>query len=82
MKTTLELPEALIRRAQTVAAERGIPLQDLVTEALSDKLSASDKGVRPWMKSFGGLKTLRTESARLRRIVEKEFEVIEAEDRL
>ena len=26
MKTTLEIPDAIFRRAKTVAAERGIPL--------------------------------------------------------
>ena len=29
MKTTLEIPDALFRRAKTVAAERGIPFRAL-----------------------------------------------------
>ena len=31
MKTTLEIPDAIFRRAKSVAAERGIPLRELVT---------------------------------------------------
>jgi hypothetical protein len=33
MKTTLEIPDAIFRRAKTVAAERGIPFRALVWEA-------------------------------------------------
>jgi hypothetical protein len=40
MKTTLEIPDAFVRRAKTVAAERGIPFRALVSEALADKLRA------------------------------------------
>ena len=38
MKTTIEIPDALFRRAKSAAAERGIPLRALVSEALADKL--------------------------------------------
>ena len=38
MKTTLEIPDPLFRRAKSAAAERGIPLRALVTEALAEKL--------------------------------------------
>ena len=33
MKTTLEIPDFLFRRAKSAAAQRGIPLRQLVTEA-------------------------------------------------
>src|SRR5450755_338510 len=42
MKTTLEIPDAIFRRAKTVAAQRGIPFRALVSEALADKLRAQD----------------------------------------
>ena len=35
---------------------------------------------RPWMKTFGGLRALRKESARINQIIEEEFERIEPED--
>lgn len=80
MKTTLEIPDALFRRAKSAAAERGIPFRELVSEALADKLSAGRSGEKPWMKSFGKLRAFRKESARIYRIIETEFESIEPED--
>ena len=81
MKTTLEMPDALFRRAKSAAAERGIPFRQLVSEALAEKLVARGTAERPWMTSFGRLKSLRQESARIVRMVSNEFEQIEPEDR-
>ena len=81
-KTTLEIPDAIFRRAKTVAAERGIPFRALVSEALAEKLraqGASDQ--KPWMKTFGKLRHLHKETARINRIIEAEFDQIDAEDR-
>jgi hypothetical protein len=82
MKTTLELPDALFRRAKSAAAQRGIPLRELVAEALAEKLVPGRGEERPWMKCFGQLKDLRRETARIDRLIEEEFEQIEPEDRL
>ena len=38
MKTTLEIQDALFRRTKAAAAEQGIPLRELVSEALGEKL--------------------------------------------
>jgi|ERR1700691_4057755 hypothetical protein len=47
MKTTIEIPDAIFRRAKVLAAERGIPFRALISEALSDKerLLLSDRAV-------------------------------------
>ena len=82
MKTTLEIPDGIFRRAKSVAAERGIPLRVLITEALADKLRADDGVSKPWMTAFGKLRQLRKETATMNRIVQEEFAPIEAEDRL
>jgi len=83
VKTTLEIPDPIFRRAKSVAAERGIPLREFVTEAVKDKLVADDKAAeKPWMTSFGKLRHLRKETARINSIIEQEFEQVEAEDRL
>jgi hypothetical protein len=80
MKTTLEIPDAIFRRAKSRAAERGIPLRQFVTEAVEDKLKASPApGKQPWMKLAGGLKHRREETARINKIIENEFEQIEPE---
>ena len=85
MKTTLEIPDALFRKAKIRAAERGQPLRQLVTEALQEKLAARTGqalGAEPvWMQGFGGLRQLRRETRRIQARVDATFEVIEPEDR-
>ena len=85
MKTTLEIPDPLFRRAKATAAERGQSLKEFVTEALRDKL-ALDAGRAhasepEWMQGFGTLKRLHKETVRVQSVVDEEFEVIEPEDR-
>jgi len=82
MKTTLEIPDAVFRRAKSAAAERGIPFRELVTEALAERLRADGKAGegKPWMQAFGKLRRLRKETARINRIIEAEFDRVEAED--
>jgi hypothetical protein len=80
MKTTLEIPDALFRRAKSVAAEQGIPLRELISEALAEKLRRQDAGEKPWISLFGGLRGLHKETARINRIIEAEFDQIEPED--
>jgi len=83
VKTTLEIPDGVFRRAKSVAARRGIPLREFVTEAVKDKLADADKAAdKPWMAAFGKLRRLRKETARINRRIEEEFEQVEAEDRL
>jgi len=83
MKTTLEIPDLIFRRAKSAAAERGIPLREFVTEAVKDKLASHTKPVeKPWVNLAGGLRHLHKETQRINRIIEEEFEVIEPEDQL
>jgi hypothetical protein len=82
MKTTLELPDPLFRKAKATAAERGQSLKDFVTDALREKLSSSTTSSEPaWMAGFGKLKRLHKETVRVQSIVDEEFAVIEPEDR-
>ena len=85
MKTTLELPDPLFRKAKATAAARGQSLKEFVTEALRDKLSPPSRGASSpepeWMQGFGKLRRLRKETARIQSVVDHEFEVIEPEDR-
>jgi hypothetical protein len=85
VKTTLEIPDAVFRRAKARAAERGQALRAFVTEALQEKLSGGNvqRGVEtpPWMRGFGQLRPLRRETARIQRVIDREFDVVEPEDR-
>jgi hypothetical protein len=78
VKTTLEIPDFLFRRAKSVAAERGIPLRQFVTEAVQDKLKTTSHE-RPWIKHLGKLKHLRKEKRQIEKRVEKAFEQIDRE---
>jgi hypothetical protein len=80
VKTTLEIPDAVFRRAKSRAAERGIPLRQFVTEAVEDKLKISrHESHKPWMKHAGKLKNLRKETRRISTLIEERFEEIEPE---
>jgi metallophosphoesterase superfamily enzyme len=81
MKTTLEIPDPIFRRAKSVAARRGVALRVFVTEAVEEKLAAaSEKQQKPWVRLAGGLKHLRKETARINEMMKREFEQIEPED--
>ena len=80
MKTTLEIPDAIFRRAKSVAAERGIPLREFVTEAVKAKLAANTQaGDKPWVKHLGKLKRLRKETLQINRLIEEDSEKIDPE---
>ena len=80
MKTTLEIPDQLFRRAKSRAAERGVALRQFVTEAVEDKLKATPfRGKKPWMKHIGKLKELRNETKRINKLIEQTFGEIDPE---
>jgi hypothetical protein len=80
VKTTIEIPDQLFRRAKSAAAERGVALRVLLTEALADKLRAQSDPERPWMKGFGKLRDLHKETSRINAIIAAEFGKLEPED--
>jgi len=80
MKTTLEIPDnTVFRRAKARAAQQGIPLRQLITEAVREKLDGGQVESKPLMKLAGRLKHLKSETARIDRLIEEEFEQIEPE---
>ncbi len=85
MKTTIEIPDPLFRRAKARAAERGESLKDFVAEALRARLAGESATGRaappPWMAGFGDLKRLHRETGRVQAAIDAEFDVVEAEDR-
>jgi hypothetical protein len=85
MKTTIEIPDSLFRKAKSKAAENGQTLRELVTQALQEKLASNAAKARPsepgWMRGFGKLRRLRKETKRIQARIDRTFEVIEPEDR-
>lgn len=80
MKTTVDLPQSLLREAKAVAARQGRTLRDFVAEAMNEKLHAHPSGDKPWMKHFGALSKLRKETRRIEKVVEKEFETVDSRE--
>ena len=83
MKTTIDIPDELFRLAKARAAMSGISLRQFVTDTLRLKLE-QDQGRDhpadpPWMKGLSALAELRSETARIQRLVEAEFEQLETE---
>jgi hypothetical protein len=81
MKTTLEIPDPIFRRAKAKAAEQKIPLRQFVSQAVAEKLEADSPGqIKAILKLAGGLRHLSKETARINRLIEQEFEKIEPEE--
>jgi len=83
MKTTLEIPDPIFRRAKATAGALGIPLREYVTQAVEEKLSLGRKRPgKPWLECAGELAYLHKETTRIQKIIDEEFEQIEPEDRI
>jgi len=87
MKTTIEIPDNTLRRAESLAADKGITLTELVTEAVEDKLRRSPKaaqaGEPSWMKLYGAFaksEEMRAETRQIQKLIDSEFERINPED--
>jgi hypothetical protein len=85
MKTTIEIPDVLFRRAKSRAAERSQTLKEFVSEALQEKLASrrgtARSGEPEWMQGFGRLRHLHRETMRIEQRIHQAFEVVEPEDR-
>lgn len=80
MKTTLEIPDAIFRRAKSAAAERGVPLREFVAQAVRDRLAFEASATeRPWVKHMGKLKHLHKETQRINRRMEEASEKTDVE---
>jgi hypothetical protein len=85
VKTTIDIPDPLFRKAKSKAAERSQTLKEFVAEALQEKLAIHTSTVRAgepeWMQGFGELRRLHKETARIQARIDEAFAVIEPEDR-
>jgi hypothetical protein len=82
VKTTIDIPDPLFRKAKSKAAERSQTLKEFVAEALQEKLAIhTSTGEPEWMQGFGELRRLHKETARIQARIDEAFAVIEPEDR-
>lgn len=85
MKTTLDIPDPIFRKAKAGAAMQGIPLRQFVAEAIEKKVADASSTtisteIPAWMQGFGELADLRDETRRIEEIVRGEFGTLEPED--
>ena len=86
MKTTVEIPDAMFRRAKAYAAVNGMTLKQFFSEALEEKLRrcvdgpAAGQVAPPWMAGFGGLADLSDENRRIMNLIDEDFEKTDPED--
>jgi len=65
MKTTLELPDSLLRRVKSVAALQGVSMRDLIAQSLEAYLRAQTRGATAgWRKVAGRARALDTAPVR------------------
>jgi hypothetical protein len=83
VKTTVEIPDVLFRRAKAAAAERGLALKEFFTEAVREKLQrqrAAGADEPSWKKAFGGLREMHRETKKIDSIIAEEFGRIDDEE--
>lgn len=81
MKTTLDIPDDLMRRAKATAALKGQSLKDFVTVALKEKLARKQEVLeaeRGWRMAFG--KVSRKHVREVDALIREEFSKIDPEE--
>jgi plasmid stability protein len=78
--TTLNIPDQLLRQAQTEAAQHGLSLQDFVASVLKERLASMENpthGSQPWKEFFGSMAHLQGERKKIESLIEEEFEQVD-----
>ena len=81
MKTTLDIPDSLLRKAKAQAAMKGTSMRDFFVLAIEDKLDAAKQQpgkLHGWRSVFG--KAPKGASAEVQATLDKEFETINPDD--
>ncbi|MFO1397318.1 MAG: hypothetical protein U1F48_09660 [Burkholderiales bacterium] len=83
MKSSIEIPDALLRRAESLAAERGQSLDELIVDLLEVRVATIDGdatiGEPKHMDGFGKLRRLHDETAHIQGVIDEAFEGIEVD---
>jgi predicted transcriptional regulator len=84
VKTTVEIPDDLFKKAKILAALEGLSMKQLITESLQQRVMRRSHEVQAepaWRRAFGAMRAYHKENQRIERLIEQEFETIEPEDR-
>ena len=81
MRTAINIPDQLLRRAKAKAAEHGISLPQFIVEAVTEKVELpAGKNRKTRRKLAGALSHLHHETMRINAIIEEEFEKIDPDE--
>ncbi|MEK7765644.1 MAG: hypothetical protein AAB368_05345 [bacterium] len=78
MKTTIEVPDELFRKAKAAAATRGMTLGRFIAEAMGARLTKNGREAGGWRSVFG--KAPRGSTREVDELIKKEFETIDPAD--
>jgi len=81
MKTTLEIPDALLRQVKARAALSGTSMRDFFVQAMEDRLATEQKkrgNPHGWRAVFG--RAPRGSVGQIQSLIDEEFERIRPED--
>lgn len=81
MRTSIDIPDELFRKAKVRAAEKGLTLKDLIVSGLSKEIEVSTENREAvWGQFFGAFKDNPEVIDELDRVIEEEFGQIDPED--
>jgi len=82
VKTTLEIPNSLFRRAKATAARRGQTMQAFVTSAVESKLNSDAKAEeeKPWIAFAGVFEDDKKKSQSILTAIKEVCEQVDPED--
>ena len=82
MKTTVELPDALLAQTRAYAQQRGKTFRDVLIEALDLLvLNGKPEPAKPgWEALFGAFAHEKEETERIQRLIDEEFSKIDPEE--
>ncbi|MCX8494060.1 MAG: hypothetical protein ORN23_07510 [Chthoniobacterales bacterium] len=79
MKTTLELPDNLLRKVKSSVASSGKTMKAFMIDAIQDKLAAQEAAAsKPWLMHFGVLRHLGGERQVIEAKIREEFDGVDS----
>lgn len=81
MKTTIELPDAIVKRAKLYCVEHGVTMKTLMSEALTEKINSASQPAN-WEFLFGAFAKgeNKKESQRIEKKIKEEFNQVDPEE--
>lgn len=81
MKTTLEIPDNLLKELKSTVSKNGVSMKEFIVHAIIDRLDrVSQAKEKPWMKAFGAFKHLKEENKKVMAEIDAEFGKIDPEE--